>query len=166
MEFRNARHVGKQSAGMGTRWVGLDLSGRRELHGAGCKDRAPGIQKNREQQEGTGPGQGGGPVSDEQTSARRAWYYPPTTSRGAGELLKFQTNQSNSFIGCPLSFSAGQGHCIGSFRVIFFNGNLLPYTPGSEVTPALGSCPEVRRKRLCYLCQRTSCLCFVLFCFF
>ena len=98
--------------------------------------------------------------SDERTSARRAWCHPLTTSPGAGGLLKFQTNHSNTFIVCPLPFSAGQGHCIGSFRVTFFNGNLLPYTPGSEVTPVLGSCPEVRRKCLCYLCQRTSCLCF------
>ena len=109
----------------------------------------------------TGPWQGGGPSSDEWMSARRAWYHPPTTSPGTGGLLKFQTNHSNTFIGCPLSFSAGQGHCIGSYRVTFFNGNLLPYTAGSEVTPALGSRPEVRRKCLCYLCQGTSCLCFV-----
>ena len=101
--------------------------------------------------------------SDERTSARRAWCHPLTTSPGAGGLLKFQTNHSNTFIVCPLPFSAGQCHCIGSFRVTFFNGNLLPYTPGSEVTPVLGSCPEVRRKCLCYLCQRTSCLCFFFF---
>lgn len=165
MEFGNARHVGKQSAEMGTPWVGLGLSGMGEVDGAGCKDRAPATQKKREHQEGTGPGQGGGPAGDERTSAGRAWYHLLTTSPGAGGLLKFQTNHSNTFIVCPLPFSAGQGHCIGSFRVTFFNGNLLPYTPGSEVTPVLGSCPEVRRKCLCYLCQRTSCLCFLFFFF-
>lgn len=55
------RHVGRQSAGMGTRWVGLDLSGRRSCMGL-AQDRAPGTQNKREQQEGTGPGQEEGPL--------------------------------------------------------------------------------------------------------
>lgn len=58
------------------------------------------------------------PPSEVWTSAGREGYTPLRTSPGAGGLLKFQTNHSNTVVGCSFSsLSVGQGHWTGSFRV-------------------------------------------------